>query len=158
MDYYGDPSGGPHQHHQGAYNWATSAPQYDAYGHAAGPHGSPYGLPPPEVGGAPPGAVAISGGGLQAIHPVVSDGMGEAIMQPEEPVTLLNPQEIQADCLAKFARSDYIMEPGIFNQLKRYFQSGGNPEQVIDLLSSNYCAYAQMANLMAEWIISAGNI
>ncbi len=48
------------------------------------------------------------------------------------------------------------MEPGIFNQLKRYFQAGGAPEQVIELLSKNYQAYAQMANLMAEWIISAG--
>ena len=48
------------------------------------------------------------------------------------------------------------MELGIFNTLKRYFQAGGAPEQVIDLLSSNYHAYAQMANLMAEWIISAG--
>ena len=38
----------------------------------------------------------------------------------------------------------------------RYFQAGGSPEQVIDLLSKNYHAYAQMANLMAEWIMSAG--
>ena len=28
--------------------------------------------------------------------------------------------------------------------------------QVIDLLSSNYMAVAQMANLMAEWLILAG--
>ena len=28
--------------------------------------------------------------------------------------------------------------------------------QVIDLLSSNYIAVAQMANLMAEWLILAG--
>jgi negative elongation factor C/D len=40
--------------------------------------------------------------------------------------------------------------------LCRYFQAGGSPEQVIELLSSNYNAFAQMANLMAEWIISAG--
>jgi len=38
----------------------------------------------------------------------------------------------------------------------RYFQAGGSPEQVIELLSTNYNAFAQMANLMAEWIISAG--
>jgi len=30
------------------------------------------------------------------------------------------------------------MEPEIFNELKRYFQAGGNPVQVIDLLSRNY--------------------
>ena len=67
-----------------------------------------------------------------------------------------NPQEILSDCLKRFASSDFIMEPEIFSQLKKYFQAGGNPEQVIDLLSKNYIAVAQMANLMAEWLILAG--
>jgi len=49
-----------------------------------------------------------------------------------------------------------MMEPGIFNQLKRYFTAGGSPAQVIELLSQNYTASAQMANLMAEWLILAG--
>lgn len=48
------------------------------------------------------------------------------------------------------------MEPGIFGQLKRYFQAGGNPEQVIEQLSINYSAVAQMANLLAEWLILGG--
>lgn len=48
------------------------------------------------------------------------------------------------------------MEPGIFAQLKRYFQAGGTPEQVINQLSANYTAVAQMANLLAEWLILAG--
>lgn len=48
------------------------------------------------------------------------------------------------------------MEPGIFTQLKKYFQAGGTPEQVINLLSENYKAVAQMANLLAEWLILAG--
>lgn len=30
-----------------------------------------------------------------------------------------NPQEVIAECLSKFCTSDYIMEPGIFTQLKR---------------------------------------
>ena len=67
-----------------------------------------------------------------------------------------NPQEILTDCLKRFGSSDFIMEPEIFSQLKKYFQAGGNPEQVIDLLSKNYIAVAQMANLMAEWLILAG--
>lgn len=49
------------------------------------------------------------------------------------------------------------MEPGIFGQLKRYFQAGGNPEQVIEQLSVNYNGVAQMANLLAEWLILGGN-
>ena len=38
----------------------------------------------------------------------------------------------------------------------RYFKSGGAPEQVIELLSDNYTAVAQTANLLAEWLISIG--
>lgn len=67
-----------------------------------------------------------------------------------------NPQEVISECLSKFCTPDYIMEPGIFTQLKRYFQAGGTPEQVINLLSQNYTAVAQMANLLAEWLILAG--
>jgi len=65
-------------------------------------------------------------------------------------------QETLNTCLSKFGSKDFIMEPEIFSQLKKYFQAGGNPEQVIDLLSANYIAVAQMANLMAEWLILAG--
>lgn len=67
-----------------------------------------------------------------------------------------NPAEVLKECAAKFSTSDYIMEPGIFSQLKRYFQSGGNPVQVIEQLSENYTAVAQMANLIAEWLIIGG--
>lgn len=67
-----------------------------------------------------------------------------------------NPTEVLGECLEKFATPDYIMEPGIFTQLKRYFQTGGTPEQVINQLSLNYTATAQMANLLAEWLIIAG--
>nr|CAD7258887.1 unnamed protein product [Timema shepardi] len=67
-----------------------------------------------------------------------------------------NPQEVLCECLEKFSTPDYIMEPGIFTQLKRYFQAGGNPETVIELLSHNYSAVAQMANLLAEWLILGG--
>ena len=46
-------------------------------------------------------------------------------------------QEVLSGCLVKFGSSDFIMEPEIFSQLKKYFQAGGNPEQVIALLSAN---------------------
>ncbi|GLV33783.1 TH1 [Carabus blaptoides fortunei] len=67
-----------------------------------------------------------------------------------------NPAEVLSECAEKFATPDYIMEPGIFAQLKRYFQAGGNPEQVIEQLSHNYTAVAQTANLLAEWLILGG--
>lgn len=80
--------------------------------------------------------------------------MGEDSDAGEEAMD--NPQEVLRECLEKFSTPDYIMEPGIFSQLKRYFQAGGNPEQVIELLSHNYKAVAQMANLVAEWLILGG--
>uniref|UniRef100_A0A8C2ZVH2 Negative elongation factor complex member C/D n=1 Tax=Cyclopterus lumpus TaxID=8103 RepID=A0A8C2ZVH2_CYCLU len=67
-----------------------------------------------------------------------------------------NDGKIQEDCLQKFSSKDYIMEPAIFNTLKTYFQSGGSPEHVIQLLSENYSAVAQTVNLLAEWLIQMG--
>lgn len=37
-----------------------------------------------------------------------------------------------------------------------YFQAGGSPEHVIQLLSENYTAVAQTVNLLAEWLIQMG--
>ncbi|CAI9577947.1 unnamed protein product [Staurois parvus] len=64
--------------------------------------------------------------------------------------------EVQQECLQKLGSRDYIMEPAIFNSLKRYFQAGGSPENVIQLLSENYTAVAQTVNLLAEWLIQSG--
>lgn len=68
----------------------------------------------------------------------------------------MDPAAVQHECLERFASNDYIMEPGIFMQLKRYFQASGSPDQVIELLSENYIGVAQMANLLAEWLLQAG--
>ncbi|XP_042865780.1 negative elongation factor D-like [Penaeus japonicus] len=76
--------------------------------------------------------------------------------EPLEEDEALSPADVQSNCLRQFSSTDFIMEPGIFSTLKRYFQAGGNPEQVIEMLSENYQAVAQMANLMAEWLILAG--
>uniref|UniRef100_A0A8W7NZ38 Negative elongation factor D n=1 Tax=Anopheles coluzzii TaxID=1518534 RepID=A0A8W7NZ38_ANOCL len=78
----------------------------------------------------------------------------EEVENHEEPSE--NPKAVVSDCLQLFSSVDYIMEPGIFVQLKRYFQAGGTPEQVINTLSANYTAVAQTANLLAEWLIMAG--
>ncbi|KAM5135370.1 negative elongation factor C/D [Mantella aurantiaca] len=64
--------------------------------------------------------------------------------------------ELQQECLQKLGSRDYIMEPAIFNTLKRHFQAGGSPENVIQLLSENYTAVAQTVNLLAEWLIQSG--
>nr|XP_046198062.1 negative elongation factor D-like isoform X2 [Oncorhynchus gorbuscha] len=41
-------------------------------------------------------------------------------------------------------------------RLLRYFQAGGSPERVIQLLSENYSAVAQTVNLLAEWLFQMG--
>ncbi|KAG2461941.1 NELFD factor, partial [Polypterus senegalus] len=72
--------------------------------------------------------------------------------------------KVQEECVQKFSSRDYIMEPSIFNTLKvsvpyvtfLYFQAGGSPEHVIQLLSENYTAVAQTVNLLAEWLIQMG--
>ncbi|XP_030636118.1 negative elongation factor C/D isoform X1 [Chanos chanos] len=64
--------------------------------------------------------------------------------------------KVREECLQKFSSRDYIMEPTVFNTLKTYFQAGGSPEHVIQLLSENYSAVAQTVNLLAEWLIQMG--
>ncbi|XP_076370703.1 negative elongation factor complex member TH1 isoform X2 [Tachypleus tridentatus] len=83
------------------------------------------------------------------------EGEGDLELHTAEEQEAVNIQ-IQQECVEKFSSQDFIMEPGIFLQLKSFFQSGGNPEQVVDLLSGNYQAIAQTANLLAEWLIMAG--
>lgn len=72
--------------------------------------------------------------------------------EPEE----IDHHSVQAECLELFGSKDFIMEPGISPFLQRYFQAGGGPEPVVQLLSDNYSAIAQLANLLAEWLIMAG--
>nr|XP_002129224.1 negative elongation factor C/D [Ciona intestinalis] len=63
---------------------------------------------------------------------------------------------IKDTCVMEMSSKDYIMEPSIFTCLKRYFQAGGMPEKVVELLSENYSAVAQTVNLLAEWLIMCG--
>ncbi|XP_030585210.1 negative elongation factor C/D [Archocentrus centrarchus] len=86
------------------------------------------------------------GGDWEGTEGSMEDGYGEGE----------NDGNIQEACLQKFSSRDYIMEPAIFNTLKTYFQAGGSPEQVIQLLSENYSAVAQTVNLLAEWLIQMG--
>lgn len=58
--------------------------------------------------------------------------------------------------MSLFGREDFIMEPDIISQLKRFFSAEGSAEVVIDLLCSNYNAVAQTANLLAEMLCSSG--
>lgn len=41
------------------------------------------------------------------------------LLQESSDEVMENPQEVLTECLEKFSTPDYIMEPGIFTQLKR---------------------------------------
>ncbi|CAI9717071.1 negative elongation factor D-like [Octopus vulgaris] len=65
-------------------------------------------------------------------------------------------ERVQEECLNVLSTDDSIMEPGVFQVLKRFLQAGGSPERVVELLSNNYIAVAQCVNLLAEWLILVG--
>ena len=68
------------------------------------------------------------------------------------------PEQVLDSCIQLFNRGDFIMEPDIIIQLKRFFSAEGNPETVIDLLCNNYRAVAQTANLLAEMLCTSGMV
>ncbi len=41
----------------------------------------------------------------------------------------------------RFGSPDFIMEPEIFAQLKKYFQAGGSPEQVKYRIDGSACDF-----------------
>ncbi|XP_044153408.1 negative elongation factor C/D [Bufo gargarizans] len=98
----------------------------------------------------------IGSGSGGAVHSGTIIGDWEDRGADEEYAEAEDDAEVQQECLQKLSSRDYIMEPAIFNTLKRYFQAGGSPENVIQLLSENYTAVAQTVNLLAEWLIHSG--
>lgn len=60
------------------------------------------------------------------------------------------------ECLRNMSQPDSIMEPTIFNHMKRFLQAGGKLSDAVDVLADNYQATAEMINLTAEWLIKTG--
>uniref|UniRef100_A0A6G1SG95 Negative elongation factor C/D n=1 Tax=Aceria tosichella TaxID=561515 RepID=A0A6G1SG95_9ACAR len=60
------------------------------------------------------------------------------------------------ECLKNMSQPDSIMEPSIFNHMKRFLQAGGKLSDAVDVLANNYQATAEMINLTAEWLIKTG--
>lgn len=50
-----------------------------------------------------------------------ADDGADADSEPEDSAPQEDPQQVIKDCMQLFASPDYIMEPGIFATLKRYF-------------------------------------
>lgn len=60
------------------------------------------------------------------------------------------------ECLRIMSQPDSIMEPSIFNQVKKFLNAGGKLTDAADVLTENYQATAEMINLTAEWLIKTG--
>lgn len=60
------------------------------------------------------------------------------------------------EALKAMEQPDYIMEPSVFGQVKRFLKAGGKLSAMVDVLAENYNGIAQMVNLFAEWLIMTG--
>ena len=63
---------------------------------------------------------------------------------------------IQQNALRTFNAPDAIMEPGIFEVLRRYIAAGGTPPEAVQALAQSYRGYAQLDNLLCKWLRAAG--
>ncbi|CAH3160506.1 unnamed protein product, partial [Porites evermanni] len=81
-------------------------------------------------------------------------GWDEAALSPSD--ERRDNEVIIQECVQNFAAKDFIMEPDIFNNIRRYYHAGGIPEEMVTLLSENYSGIAQSTNLLANWLIVTG--
>lgn len=64
-----------------------------------------------------------------------------------------DPTEVYQKCVELMGSKDFIMEDSVMPTLKRFFHVKGTKDEAIHLLSTNYDAVAQIANLLAEWLL-----
>uniref|UniRef100_A0A915AD77 Negative elongation factor D n=2 Tax=Parascaris univalens TaxID=6257 RepID=A0A915AD77_PARUN len=55
-------------------------------------------------------------------------------------------------CTRLLSLPDFVMEPQIVGILGSFFQCGGNPEMVVNLLADNYCSLGQICNILGDWM------
>ncbi|KAF6256017.1 TH1 protein-domain-containing protein [Scenedesmus sp. NREL 46B-D3] len=65
---------------------------------------------------------------------------------------MANNDAVLAELEAQLRAPDSILEPEVLDLLKDYLRAGGKPQAAIEDLSENYCGYAQMCNVMCEWL------
>lgn len=65
-------------------------------------------------------------------------------------------QTIIEECKEMFKGKDFIMESSAVNAVKKYLNAGGIPQDFVAMLAECYHGVAQLANLLADWLIVAG--
>lgn len=63
---------------------------------------------------------------------------------------------VQQSALRTFKAPDAIMEPAIFEMVRRYIAAGGTPPVAVQALAQSYRGYAQLDNLLCQWLRAAG--
>ncbi|EFA75412.1 TH1 family protein [Heterostelium album PN500] len=66
------------------------------------------------------------------------------------------PEGIKQKCESNLQLPDSIMSIDVAQTMKDYITNGGSPPDVIRLLSENYRGYAQMCNLLCDWLSVTG--
>jgi len=99
-----------------------------------------------------------NGGGEESFEPPdISDwDRPEDMMSGRDDLEYEDNQVIIDDCKEVFQSKDTIMEPTVGHTVKRFLNAGGYPEEFVELLAENYHGIAQVANLLADWLIVAG--
>eukprot|EP01087_Luapelamoeba_hula_P004055 TRINITY_DN14016_c0_g1_i1.p2 TRINITY_DN14016_c0_g1~~TRINITY_DN14016_c0_g1_i1.p2 ORF type:complete len:354 (+),score=50.04 TRINITY_DN14016_c0_g1_i1:101-1063(+) len=65
-------------------------------------------------------------------------------------------QSASSELSKRFVEKDSIMEVNVLQETKRFLSAGGTPQGVVQLLSDNYVGYAQMCNLLGDWLERSG--
>ncbi|KAF8064640.1 FPS1 [Scenedesmus sp. PABB004] len=60
--------------------------------------------------------------------------------------------EALAELEAQLRAPDSVLEVGVLDLLKEYLRAGGKPQSAIEDLSENYQGYAQMCDIMCQWL------
>lgn len=84
------------------------------------------------------------------------EGRPEDLVGGRDDLEYEDNQVIIDECKELFQSKDFIMEPNAIPTVKRFLNAGGYPEEFVDLLAGNYHGIAQVANLLADWLIVAG--
>lgn len=78
------------------------------------------------------------------------------IGHPHDDFDYQDNQLIKDECKEVFQSKDFIMESQAIPTVKKYLNAGGVPQEFVELLADSYHGVAQLANLLADWLIVAG--
>lgn len=64
--------------------------------------------------------------------------------------------QVMKDCLEAFHKKDSICEASIFKTVKKYFNAGGTPEEVVNVLAESFEGVGNLARQLVLWLEFCG--